>query len=348
MEADGLGPSASRASGVALSIPGEAPLPVSRAGCIAAARAVAGEARGHEPSQVEAWWASATNDAAIAAWSAATAPAPGERLAGRLAAALIPAATRTCEADLLLDLLGIVADRDQASERLAVAVAEERFEAARELAYGAGHEINNPLANIATRAQSLLPGEADPERRRRLSIIVDQAFRARDMIGGLMVYARPPRAQPEMVGLDALVRVAVEAVRGASDARGVRLHARESPMTLSVVVDAAQVGEALRALAVNALEAVDDGGRVEIETSSGSDGMHRIVIKDDGRGLDAESARRAFDPFYSGREAGRGIGLGLPKALRLIEGSGGTVAMHSKPAGGTHVVVDLPAAPALT
>ena len=67
------------------------------------------------------------------------------------------------------------------------------MEAIRELAYGAGHEINNPLANIAARAQALLYDEHEPERQRRLAIIVDQAFRARDMIGGLMIFARPPQ-----------------------------------------------------------------------------------------------------------------------------------------------------------
>lgn len=58
------------------------------------------------------------------------------------------------------------------------AVADARMESMRELAYGAGHEINNPLANIAARAQSLLIGEVDGERRKRLATVVDQAFRA--------------------------------------------------------------------------------------------------------------------------------------------------------------------------
>ena len=66
------------------------------------------------------------------------------------------------------------------------------------------------------------------------------------------------------------------------------------------------------------------------------------MVVDDGPGMDADAARRAFDPFYSGRDAGRGIGLGLPKAWRLIEGSGGEVSIESRPGQGTRVTIALP------
>jgi len=99
-------------------------------------------------------------------------------------------------------------------------------------------------------------------------------------------------------------------------------------------------------LAMNALEAVADGGRVLLEASDMA-ARARIVVADDGPGMDPETAARACDPFFSGREAGRGIGLGLPKALRLIESSGGTLVIDSRPGRGTRCVVELPAAPPL-
>jgi signal transduction histidine kinase len=111
-----------------------------------------------------------------------------------------------------------------------------------------------------------------------------------------------------------------------------------------VLVDAAQVGEALRAVVQNALEAVDEGGRVVVEVMPGAAGAARVAVVDDGPGMDAAAVRSAFDPFYSGRDAGRGIGLGLPKALRLVELNGGRLAVESRPSAGTRVVVDLPAA----
>jgi len=223
------------------------------------------------------------------------------------------------------------------------AVAEARLEALREFAYGAGHEINNPLANIAARAQALLVDEQDPERRRRLSTIVDQAFRARDMIGGLMLFARPPRPQPAAVPLGDIVRSVLDPLRGLAAARGLRLEYAPPPMPLALHVDAGQLAEALRALVQNAIEAVDDGGHFTVSGREAG-GMVEIEVADDGRGMDAATLRRAFDPFFSGREAGRGIGLGLPKAWRLVELNGGTVAIDSRPGGGTRVTVAVPMA----
>jgi len=221
---------------------------------------------------------------------------------------------------------------------------ETRFEVARAFAYGAGHEINNPLANIAARAQALLVDEKDPERRRKLATIVDQAFRARDMIGGLMVFARPPVPRAATIDVHDVVRPVVEAVRAVAAARGVRLEYNAAPAPLVVVVDAAQIGEALRAIVLNALEAVDEGGRVVVEVMRDAAAGARVAVVDDGPGMDAAAVRAAFDPFYSGRDAGRGIGLGLPKALRLVEINGGRLAVESRPSAGTRVLVDLPAA----
>lgn len=226
--------------------------------------------------------------------------------------------------------------------RFDAAVAEARLEAARALAYGAGHEINNPLANIAARAQALLVDEKDPERRRKLATIVDQAFRARDMIGGLMVFARPPRPRPTTVDVHELVRGVVEACRPAADVRGIRLEYSPPPAPVAVQVDAAQVSEALRALAQNAIEAVSDGGRVVVEATAAGAAGAVVAITDDGPGMSPDAARQAFDPFFSGRDAGRGIGLGLPKALRLIESSQGTLAIDSAPGRGTIARVMLP------
>jgi signal transduction histidine kinase len=254
----------------------------------------------------------------------------------------------TAEAGLLLDALSAAAAQQRLAEQFAAAVAEARLEALRELAYGAGHEINNPLANIAARAQALLPDEQDAERKRRLSTIVGQAFRARDMIGGLMLFARPPKPQPAETDLGGLVASVIDSVQQAAAGRGVRLHYSPSPTPLSAHVDRGQIEEAVRVIAINAIEAVDDGGRVTLSvgmvagSSAPASGWCEIVVADDGKGMDAASLQRAFDPFYSGREAGRGAGLGLSKAWRFAEASGGRVVVESRPGEGTRVAVVLP------
>jgi signal transduction histidine kinase len=81
-----------------------------------------------------------------------------------------------------------------------------KLEAMKELAYGASHEINNPLANISVRAQTLLREERDPDRRRALEAINQQALRAHEMISDLMLFARPPRLDLQPVNLPSLLK----------------------------------------------------------------------------------------------------------------------------------------------
>jgi signal transduction histidine kinase len=250
----------------------------------------------------------------------------------------------SAEALLLAEAIGRMQVFARLDARFAESLHAARLEAARELAYGAGHEINNPLANIATRAQSLLLGEQDAERRRRLATIVDQSFRARDMIGGLMLFARPPKAVPNDVDVDALLAAVMEAVAPLAGARRVRLESRRSGAALTAIVDRGQVTEALRAIVTNAVEAAVDGGSVVIAPSivAGDPAWCDVAIMDDGAGMDDATIRRAFDPFFSGREAGRGAGLGLSKAWRFIEASGGSVVLSSRVGVGTTVTVRLP------
>lgn len=257
-------------------------------------------------------------------------------------------AGQVVDSAVLIQALGLARAHERLLHEFDARVAEARIEGLRELAYGAGHEINNPLANIAARAQALLPGEPDPERRRRLATIVDQAFRARDMIGGLMVFARPPRASPVDTTVDAVVRPAIESAGQQATTRNVRLEYDPPPSSVPVRVDATHVGEAVRMLLMNAFEAVDDGGRIHVEARAATNGQASIVIEDDGPGMDAATAAKACDPFFSGREAGRGIGLGLPKAQRLIEASGGSLTIESRPGHGTRCMIALPRTPVTT
>ena len=226
-----------RDSGLALSVSGGATLlPVSPAGCLHLAHAVLASLQAAEPGVAEAWLRAAL-DPAVAAWLAAerlaatghshpSALSPAAS-AARLRAAVTTTneaeAARSPEAVVLLGALAAAEELRGLRGEFAARVAEARLAALREFAYGAGHEINNPLANIAARAQALLLDEQDHERRRRLATIVDQAFRARDMIGGLMIFARPPLPQATTNSVDAVVRPVVEDLVPQAVARGIRL-----------------------------------------------------------------------------------------------------------------------------
>ncbi len=95
------------------------------------------------------------------------------------------------------------------------AVEQAKLAALKELAYGASHEINNPLANISTRAQTLLKQEIDPEKRRMLAAIHSQAMRAHEMIADLMLFARPPELNLKSMDLVGLLETVTKEMQPA-------------------------------------------------------------------------------------------------------------------------------------
>lgn len=226
---------------------------------------------------------------------------------------------------------------DELQRRWRETLSEAKVAALRQFAYGLSHEINNPLANISTRAQGLLRGEPDAAKRESLQKIIDQARRAHEMTADLMFYAHPPAPVLRDVDLAQLIRSAVE--REAGLARSRRIEVRDSSPggSLKAAVDREMVAEALRALIRNAIEAIGCDGRVLISGRQvrglGEADCVLIEVGDSGPGLSDEAARHAFDPYFSGREAGRGLGVGLCRVAAIAAAHGGTVTLKGGPAG---------------
>ena len=222
----------------------------------------------------------------------------------------------------------------------------EKLAALRELAYGASHEINNPLANIATRAQAMLREETNPERKRKLSTIAAQAFRAHEMISDMMLFAKPPTPRLKPIDLVAVVKSVVQEMLGDADSQKTQLSFDCVIDSRGVLADPTQLGVATKALIRNALEALATGGTVMVSVRELTDEMGNtfaeIVVRDSGPGISAEVRRHLFDPFYSGREAGRGLGFGLAKSWRIAELHGGSLAVESEPGSGATFFFRLP------
>ena len=269
------------------------------------------------------------------------------------------------------------------------ALESAKLQALYHFAYGLSHEINNPLANIATRAQTLLADEPDPERRRKLATIVQQAFRAHEMIADLMLFARPPALKLEQVDLAKLADTIVAELQEQAREQGTKLIRTGAAGPLVTTVDPTQLGVALKALVQNALEAVRTGGAVEVGVEDGSGfGVQgsgdresvnhtvpstqypvastecsaassavppphfsnlkseipnlKLTVTDTGPGIPPAIRPHLFDPFFCGREAGRGLGLGLSKAWRIAELHGGTIEVVSTTEGAQFTIA-LPA-----
>jgi signal transduction histidine kinase len=245
-------------------------------------------------------------------------------------------------ADLIPQMDRLLARLSALEQDFAGQLQREKLAAMQALAYGASHEINNPLANIAARAQSLLVDEKDPQRRRSLATINAQAFRAHEMIADLMLFAKPPAPVKKAVDLVSLADQVLRELADDAREQGTELARQEGGAGAFIVqADEMQLGVALRALCVNALEAVRRGGRIFVSVDQAG-GAAQIRVSNSGPGLSEEARRHLFDPFYSGREAGRGLGLGLSKVWRIMELHGGQIVVESRDGEGTTFTLVFP------
>lgn len=223
---------------------------------------------------------------------------------------------------------------------------QEKMQALYTLAAGAGHEINNPLGSIAGRAQLLVRDETDAQRRRTLAKINTQAFRAHEMISDMMLFARPPAPKPTEVDVASLIAEVLEQLREEAAERSTVLSFTPPSDPLHISADRTQLAVALRAMCTNSLEAISDGGHIEVTTrlveAPEQDATVEIEVRDNGPGIPPDLHSQLFDPFYSGREAGRGLGFGLSKCWRIVTQHGGDIRVNSEPGRGATFTITLP------
>ncbi len=244
-------------------------------------------------------------------------------------------------------LLSQAAVIEESSSSL-LALDAAKAQALAEFAAGAGHEINNPLATISGRVQILLRDETDANRRSDLATIGAQALRVRDMIGDLMLYGRPPAPHPERLLLNDLAKSVIDRFAEAARSQTCRIQLAAAGPVFATA-DSTQLRIVLSELVRNSLEATADAsGIIRCNSPGAAESRGEIVVRlerttsaenaaailsvtDNGPGLTEKDRAHLFDPFYSGRNAGRGLGFGLCKCRRIMSGHGGTIAVDSVP-----------------
>lgn len=243
-----------------------------------------------------------------------------------------------------------------------------------EMAAGAGHELNGPLSVISGRAQMLRETATDPDVQRALDLIHTKAHECSRIVSELMDFARPqpPRLEPvDLIELLGEIREQWLSQSGLAASRFVLRappaaaeaprRARPGPLLLA---DREQIRTVLVELCRNATEAIaGSAGTITIQwepvappappasallarertTARPPHGWVEVVVRDNGCGMASNVLQRAFDPFFSYRQAGRRRGLGLARAHRIIDAHGGRIWLESQPGQGTaaHVVLPL-------
>jgi nitrogen-specific signal transduction histidine kinase/CheY-like chemotaxis protein len=232
-----------------------------------------------------------------------------------------------------------------------------RLEAVARLDGGVAHDFNNMLTVIRTTTALLRMKATDSRTLADLAEIDQAASRATELTRQLLAFGRRHVARPRRIDLAAVVAGLTGLVsRLVGDEVQVRFS--RPPAPVEVVADPGDIERVILNLAANAREAMPGGGRLELGVETVEIGAAdaqvplpagtyaRLIVHDDGNGMDDEVRLRCLDPFFTTKEGGRGAGLGLTTVHGVVAQLGGHVAVASAPGAGTRVSVYVPRAAA--
>ncbi len=229
--------------------------------------------------------------------------------------------------------------------------AEKRVEAAEELASvgtlvaGLAHEIGTPMGVIQGHAKLLEKHVENEKAQWRLQTIQEQIGRISKIIQSLLNMARPKASERVPVALEPLLETTLSFLSEKLKRRQVEV-VRDFEPTGSVTGDPERLQQLLLNLFLNAVDAMPDGGELRLRLRPDGKAGTRLDVGDTGHGIEQANLDRIFDAFYTSKEAGKGNGLGLMVASRIVADHGGTIAVESTPGQGTEFHVHLPWLPA--
>ncbi|HEY3488826.1 MAG TPA: PAS domain-containing protein [Candidatus Deferrimicrobiaceae bacterium] len=233
----------------------------------------------------------------------------------------------------------------------------QKMEAVGRLAGGVAHDFNNLLTAILGYCELLL-GRLDPRNPNRHDIeeINKAGERAASLTGQLLAFSRRQMLQPRVVNLNDVVRD-MDKMLQRLIGEDIELETRTQAGIPNILIDPGQLEQVLVNLAVNARDAMPDGGRLIVETSAVGVEDHAgllesgigmplpavlLSVSDTGIGMDDETREHIFEPFFTTKEKGKGTGLGLSTTYGIVQQSGGHVLVESSPGNGATFRIYLP------
>jgi two-component system, NtrC family, sensor histidine kinase HydH len=228
-------------------------------------------------------------------------------------------------------------ERLRLKERLSRA---ERLSSLGEMAAGISHEIRNPLGIIRSSAELLKkkvtkidPSNTIPD------IIVEEANRLNRIITDFINFAKPRSPNLSPCHIQEIIEKNITFLSMQIEEKGYRIQQNYPDSLPMIQADAALLYQSFLNILINAMQAMPDGGRIDISISA-DDRIVTIKFEDEGQGIPDDVLDKIWDPFFTTKEMGTGLGLGVVK--NIIESHGGSIQIQNRPSGGAVVIVELP------
>lgn len=228
----------------------------------------------------------------------------------------------------------------------------DRLASLGQLAASVAHEVNNPIGSVINLTALLrrimgsggIPPGREEEFRRHLQRIEEETTRVGRIVSDLLSFSRRSKPQRDPSDLNAIVGKTVDLLHHKLDLAGVDRKLELDPALAPVPCDRSQIEQVLINLVMNAAEAVGRGGKVVVRTAQ-EPGTARLEVADNGPGIPADVLPRIYDPFFTTKDAGKGVGLGLAVVYGIVEAHGGSIDVDSRAGQGATFTVRLPMHP---
>jgi len=243
-------------------------------------------------------------------------------------------------------MAGAVEQRERDLEQAARSQIDrsEKLASVGRLAAGIAHEVNNPLTGVLTFAHLMRekPDLGEKERE-RLDVIIRETTRVREIVRGLLDFAREAPSNQARLDVTEVLRQSIQLIRSQKALQHIRIEEHLAAPGTEIVGDRNRLLQVFLNLALNACEAMQKGGTLTVSTSAAEE---RLVVsfEDTGCGIPPEHLDHIFDPFFTTKSVGSGTGLGLSVSYGIVEQHGGRLEVHSLPGEGTRFDVFLPMA----
>ncbi|MGA1876000.1 MAG: ATP-binding protein [bacterium] len=219
-----------------------------------------------------------------------------------------------------------------------------------QLSAGIAHEINNPLTAVLSYSSLLLEKAASPKEKQWLSTIVEETKRCRNIVAGLLDYARQSTPEKVITQMNDIIERAICLVENKESFHNIRIIKKLGPDLPQVKVDRGQIYQVLTNLMINAADAMEGKGTLTVESRSHhieskiTDGRHfvEVSIRDTGCGIPEQNIEMIFDPFFTTKGPTVGTGLGLSICYGIIKRHNGSITVHSEIGEGSTFTIYLP------
>lgn len=234
------------------------------------------------------------------------------------------------------DRLTLAKENDQLRQEL---VRFEKLRAVSTLAAGMAHEIKNPLTSIKTFAEYLPERYDDPIFREKFAKIIGQEVdKMNALVQRLLEFAKPTKPELESVKISQTVKDTLDFIQGSLLQRKVQVKTSFADDD-TITADGRQLRQVFLNVLLNSIDAMEEPGEISVSTQR-HNGSLRIAVKDTGKGIAPKDLQHIFDPFYTTKTNGTGLGLSVVHSI--IRQHGGQVNIRSRVGQGTTVQIDLP------